>query len=316
MKLRGIEFGYVFVASGGSNFFFNGWSYDKVYRHIPGYTLEGVTHITKTATLPALPGNMPLNYETLQPVDKFPDCIYVNFWKCFVVNAVGLSNTGLEDLARRNIWQQMQENFIISIMAVGKTPAERIKEFVEMRKIFERIISESKVQFAIAINESCPNAKHDLKELTEEAPRHFRVMHPLGIPLIAKFNLLVPIFYAGKIADTGCCDAFDIPNTYPFYELPQKFRESLFGDGDSPLNKYGGGGYSGPWQTSLTAEWIHKARSADIDLPIIAGSIYRRRDVKLMKEAGANAIALGAVKILRPYRLKGIIYEAKKYFGG
>lgn len=316
MKLQGIEFGYIFGASGSMNFFGDGWKYDKYFSFIPGYTMDEVTHISKTATLPETIGNMPINKETLQPREKRPDCIYVDSLRPFVLNAVGLTNTGLDDLIERNCWQQLTKNFVLSVMATGKTREARLEEMKEIKTRLKRLIPALKVKIAVEINESCPNAGHDTKEMAKESLLHFEIMDNLEVPLIAKFNLLIPIFLAAELADSGFCDAFSIPNTYPFYELPEKFRKKLFKNGISPLHKYGGGGYSGPWQTQPTAEWIREARAANIELPIIAGSIYKRSDVRLMKEAGASAVAVGAVKIVRPWKLKGIKDEAKKYFGG
>ncbi|MCX6766103.1 MAG: hypothetical protein NT136_04060 [Candidatus Moranbacteria bacterium] len=316
MKLRGVEFGNIFGASGSMNFFKDGWPYDKYFKFIPGYTMDGITHISKTATLLETIGNMPINKETLQPLDKLPDCIYVDFLRSFVLNAVELTNTGLDDLISRNIWQQMTKNFVISVMVIGKSLEQRIEEMKGIKTHLKRLIPDLKAKIAVEINESCPNVGHDTRKLAKESLLHFEIMDGLGVPLIAKFNLLIPIFLAVKLAHSGFCDAFSIPNTYPFYELPEKFRKKLFKNGISPLHNYGGGGYSGPWQTQLTAEWIWRARKADIELPIIAGSIYKRGDVRLMKEAGASAIAVGAVKIVRPWRLKGTKKEANKQFGG
>lgn len=317
MKLRGIEFGYIFGASGSMNFFGDGWKkYDKYYKFIPGYTMENITHISKTATLPETIGNMPIDRKTLQPLDKHPDCVYVDFLKPFALNAVGLTNTGLDDLISRNVWQQTTESFVISVMAIGKSLEQRVEEMKEIKTRLKSLIPALKAKIAVEINESCPNAGHDTRKLAKESLLHFEIMDGSGVPLIAKFNLLIPIFLAAELAGSGFCDAFSIPNTYPFCELPEKFRKKLFKNGISPLHKYGGGGYSGPWQTQITAGWIREARAANIELPIIAGSIYKKSDVRLMKETGASAVAVGAVKIVRPWRLRGIKDEAKKYFGG
>jgi len=48
-------------------------------------------------------------------------------------------------------------------------------------------------------------------------------------------------------------------------------------------------------------------------LPIKAcGGILSVKDVKKVYAAGADAIEIGTVKVVRPWRIKSIIIEAKK----
>src|SRR4030043_1787700 len=140
MKLGGVKFKNVFVASGGMNFFDDGWPYDQYFKKfMPGYFLEETTTITKTSTLPPRVGYMPLK-NSLQPVEFRPKCIYISLWsflKCFMLNAVSLSGPGFENLLERNIWQNMEESFVISIMAVGNTLEERIAEIKGIVKLLE-----------------------------------------------------------------------------------------------------------------------------------------------------------------------------------
>jgi dihydroorotate dehydrogenase len=319
MLIRETWFENVFIASGGMNFFLNGWLYDKYFKKfLLGYSLKRTSKITKTSTFLPHPGFMPLD-DNLQPDEVMPRCIYISLWsflKCFMLNAVGLSGPGFANLIERNLWQQERDSFIISIMAIGKTLEERIKEIEGMVNLLKKALPRFKTRIAIELNISCPNTGHDTRKLAKEAIILLKLLEPLGIPVIVKFNLLMPINSAVEIARSGYCHAIDIPNTYPFNELPEEFRKTLFRDGKSPLAEYGGGGYSGTWQTPKVADWIWKARRAGIKLPILAGSIYERKDVPLMKWAGADAIVIGAGKLLRPWRLKGIINEAKKQFGG
>lgn len=319
MIIGGVKFKNVFIASGGMNFFCDGWPYDPYFKNfLPGYSLEGTTKITKTSTLPPRAGFMPLK-NNLQPVELRPKCIYFSLWsflKCFMLNAVGLSGPGFENLLERNVWQNMENPFVISVMAVGNTLEERIAEIKGIVKLLEKALPRFKAKIAAELNISCPNTGHDTRKLSREAITLLKLLEPLGIPVIVKFNLLTPISAAIDIAESGYCHAIDIPNTYPFNDLPDEFKKELFKNGISPLAKYGGGGYSGSWQTPRVADWICGARESGIKLPILAGSIYKKEDVRLMKISGADAIVIGASKLLRGWRLKGIINEAKKEFGG
>ena len=55
----------------------------------------------------------------------FPKCIYVDFRRSIIINAVGLSNKGAEWLFAQNRWQQRTDNFFLSFMAMGTTRDER-----------------------------------------------------------------------------------------------------------------------------------------------------------------------------------------------
>lgn len=319
MLIKNVWFENVFIASGGMNFFGEGWRHDRYFKKfLPGYSVKEASLITKTSTFNPRPGFMPLD-ENLQPREICPKCIYISFrsfLKCFMLNAVGLSGPGFASLIERNIWQQNRDSFVISIMAVGATLEERIAEIKGIAKLLGKALPVFKARIAVELNISCPNTGHDTRQLAKEAIILLKLLEPLGIPVIIKFNLLIPVHAALEIVESEYCHAIDIPNTYPFSELPEEFRKTIFKNGKSPLAEYGGGGYSGPWQTPKVADWIWQAREDGIKLPILAGSIYKKEDVPLMKQAGANAIVLGAVKLLRGWQMEEIITEAKKQFGG
>lgn len=108
MRLRGINFGKVHVASGAGGFKCDGREY--WYHRIPWIApdFSGATKTTKTATRCArtiLNGaNMDLD-EQLRPVEWFPRCIAVNPFLVCSVNAVGLANPGLVPLLDLGVWQ-------------------------------------------------------------------------------------------------------------------------------------------------------------------------------------------------------------------
>jgi heptaprenylglyceryl phosphate synthase len=56
---------------------------------------------------------------------------------------------------------------------------------------------------------------------------------------------------------------------------------------------------------------VLEARRLEIETPIVAGNgIQRRSDVALLRKAGADAIAIGTVAMVRPWRMAAIIEEA------
>src|SRR6056297_590629 len=97
MKLRGVNFGNVFAASGSLNFFGEGYWFHRFLKILfPGmFDFSGATFIAKTTPYDLNPGNMPLN-EELQPQERKPKCIWVAPVKKIALNSVGLSSPGAE----------------------------------------------------------------------------------------------------------------------------------------------------------------------------------------------------------------------------
>ena len=126
------------------------------------------------------------------PREFKPKCIVVDFPKGFMLNAVGLSNFGARFYLDKGVWQSFTAPFMISFMAIGKkTRADRMWE----RKAFVREMKIRRPAFrapiAIQENFSCPNVRHDLKELFEEVAEAAAIFAELDVPYIPKFNILV-----------------------------------------------------------------------------------------------------------------------------
>lgn len=317
MKLRGIEFGNVFLASGALNFFSQGWWFHKFYNLIPGFDFSGATFIAKTTTLEPRAGNMPLR-EDLQPEEFFPRCIYVDFKNGIVLNAVGLSGPGAKALLEKGLWQRREEPFFISFMAVEQTKEKRLREMEAFVHLLQLYLDEFQAKIGLEINVSCPNTNHDTKELAGEAEGLLIAASRLGIPLILKVNVLIDPSEIKDIAKSGLCDAISVSNTIPFGQLPELVKwQNLFEGGVSPLQDFGGGGLSSWPLFPLVRIWVFCARYSGIKIPIIAGGgVMQLEDVITLKDSGASAVSLGSVLILRPWRVKSIVRCANNVFGG
>ncbi|OGI29308.1 MAG: hypothetical protein A2288_02935 [Candidatus Moranbacteria bacterium RIFOXYA12_FULL_44_15] len=329
MKLRGIEFGNPFVASGTLNFFGEGWQPHHQYRRVlfpRGFDFSGATLITKTTTLNSrMPtsiekgkgkGNLVLNLKTLQPAELLPDCIKVNFLTGEALNSVGLTGPGARALFERGLWQKMTRPFLLSFMAVGASKEQRLEETRDFVKIFHQYLPSFRAKVALEINISCPNTEHCSLTLAEEAIDQLKATDILGIPQGVKINVLTSIDSMKRVADSGYCDFIDIPNTLAFGQLSHEVDWFSKYGGTSPLAKYGGGGYSGRENFELAARWVQKFRRENSEMNIILGGIFCKDDVVIANQVKADAISFGRLSMTRPWRVANIIKKAKQIFGG
>lgn len=306
MELRKINFGHVFSASGSRNFFGDGWWYHKFLKPF-GLNYEGSTFVTKTITLKPRIGNMFLSGTI--PKEYFPACVKVYPSKGAAVNAVGLSNPGIEWILNQGKLQELNYPFLLSFMAVetfSPLRAEETKRFVD-------ILSKHsfKAKFGLQLNFSCPNAGVDYQSNLCELNSILNVCGELNIPIVLKVNSLFPIHLVKEIA--GKVDAVSVSNTIPWDKLEPVLRKKYFGTTESPLEHLGGGGISGAPLLEKTLNWLQQADSAGVKIPIIAGGgILSKKDAEKVLMHGAKAIEVGSVSFLRPWRVRGMIRHANQ----
>ena len=346
LKRNGMILGKVIGASGATGFYSRKeYPNQKIFEYIPGYVLKGMYKRTKTATLEKEIGNLRFKEDGITLADRFPDCIYVDFFKRFILNAVGLSNPGIIELLRRGIWQQWSESFIISIAAIKGSTFERAEEISEIAKIIKMHLKEFCGFFAIEINESCPNKKDGQNSSTKEILLHLEIVSSIleDIPLIPKISLLTSPEEARKISEHPACDAISLTNSIPFGAMPEEINwEWLFrpngsgfvdasgffssvectywdpeGKTQSPLARYGGGGLSGKPLFNPGCNWLKKAEHVDILKPLIMGAgINNEHDVEILSkfQPMVQAIAPSSAMILSPWNMKSIIDAGNKLF--
>ncbi len=154
-------FGAVWGASGVQGFFGEGYPFHSILkRFCPGFLLR-ISFVAKTATLDSRPGNMPLSGIT--PTERLPKCVWASHRKGIALNAVGLSNPGLEALLLGKFkgvpqtWQERDKPFQISIMSTAQTSEARLRETKDMLGLIGRCATDFQSEFGIQINISCPN---------------------------------------------------------------------------------------------------------------------------------------------------------------
>ena len=321
VRLKGIEFGNVFAASGTLNFFGQGWPHQQIIIGIiPGFDLSGATFISKTTTLEPRRGNMPLD-GSYRPEKLFPDCIKVFPLKGVVLNAVGLSGPGAETLFKAGHWQNRKNPFFISFMAVGETKEGRLDEMERFVDLLKSHLPGFKAQIALEVSVTCPNTEHDPQELVLEAIELLQIVRAkLSIPVTLKINVLTAIKSVKEITDSGLCDALSLSNAIPWGQLPKIIDwKKIFGTTVSPFVRYdyGEGALSGRLLLPIVEDYIKELRKAKISISVIAGGgVLNKKGVRILKNAGADAIALASITILRPWRTKGTINYANQLFGG
>lgn len=312
MQLRGIDFGHVFNASGARGFRREGYWFHLA----PGLNYKGSTFVAKTTTFMPREGNMKLG-PSHKPLALLPDCIVVKMRAGVVLNSVGLSGPGVYALVEEWKKSPPPTPFVVSCMSIQQTPGLRLVEAKGMFQQLEPLVELVKGQLGLQINFSCPNVGLDHSHLLEEVEGTLNESKQLGIPTMVKLNALVSVDAAHSMAEHPECDALVVSNTIPWGQLPDRIDwKGLFGSDTSPIAKYGGGGLSGKPLLPIVTDWIRKARTLGITKPIVGGGgILSKDDADRMVNAGASAIELGSVSILRPWRVQGIIRHVNARLG-
>lgn len=324
MKLRGIDFGTCLNASGARGFFGEGYWY---HSYAPGLTYEGVTFVSKTTTLNKREGNMAMKEDGITPAKLVPDCIKVDPFKGVALNAVGLSGPGLVALLDDGRWQQRTSPFLISVMSVAGTVEERLYELSEIATFLKSACSgryaqwQFRTRIGLEVNWSCPNAGLDPTNLICEVKDGMHILGKIGVPLVHKFNALVPPAAIVELSHDDHFDAVCVSNTIPWFqqvewtdELPPIEWEKLFGSPVSPLAKYGGGGLSGKALLPIVECWLKTARASGIRKPMVGcGGIYTKDAAKRIRAAGACAMELGSIAFTRPWKMKKVIEATRRW---
>lgn len=316
MQLRGIKFGHVWCASGARNFDPSiSWWYHPWLKPI-GLDYTGSTFQAKTTTLNPRAGNMPLTEDGLTPKDRMPACILVKPFKGVALNAVGLSGPGAQALLDRGMWQKQSEPLVLSFMSVETTAEDRKRELEKFCELLKAALPDFRAPVALTINFSCPNVGLKLMSLHVEVMESLTIAGTLGIPLIAKFNAMLPALAAEQIERHPDLDAICMSNTLPWGSFPKEIDwKDLFGTDVSPLAHLGGGGLSGKPLKPIVQRWIQEARRTRIKKPIIAcGGILSPSDAIDMLEAGATAVEIGSMSFLRPWNVQRTIRAVHAWY--
>jgi len=313
MLLRGNDWGHVLNASGARGFAGEGYWFHPLLRSL-GLRYDGSTFVSKTTTVKRRRGNMALT-EDHRPASLLPDCIVVMPLAGAVLNAVGLSGPGAREVLRMLRWRHDLQKMVVSFMAIESSAEWRLMETLTFLHEFKAFVAVKGVSnVALQLNFSCQNVGFDITSpLVNEVAHVLDLTSDLGIATMVKVNALVPPQAACLMAKHTGCDAIVCSNTIPWGKLPKDLDwKGLFGH-ESPLKHYGGGGLSGGPLLPVVERWVRRAVDAGISKPVVAGGgVLSEYAADLLIDAGASAIELGSVAILRPWRVAAIIAHVNR----
>ncbi len=318
MKLREIEFGFVFASSGARGFF------DQPYRFqqlVPLWKPEwtDTQFIGKTMTVMPRLGKMEMLPDGVTPLRLKPNCIHVNLITGNVLNAVGLSNPGARALFETGIWQQRRDNFGISFAAVSATPSEREEELKEFVALAPQYLQHFQGKVALHLNFGCPNTGVDNTNLVTEVHRALEISDRLHISIVLNFSPTVSSITLIECSKHPSCDALWPGNSIPWGD-PAIDWKRLYHSTTSPLTRRGfdsPGGLSGPACLPIALSKVRISWEHGCKKPlIVCNGIRKPKDVRNAKLAQAAGIGLGSIAIVRPWLLTRVVREAYKCFGG
>jgi dihydroorotate dehydrogenase len=317
MILLGTDFGRCWDMSGVRGFFGEGYAYHRPLA-VVGLTFRGSRFTSKTTTLFRRSGNMPLAADGITPLEFKPICIKVDIRAGCALNAVSLSGPGLEFLINTGRWQKRTIPWIFSFMSLEPKIDSRLQEVREAAKILKFHLGGFQSRFVFQQNFSCPNVKevtHGVEEVIEEAEESSAIVAELlpDLPQVPKLSVNMPPVGAKRMASNKNCHGLCCSNTVKWGDLSHLIDWKQFFDksGVSPLKELGGGGLSGKPLLPLVLDWIKQVRTEGVTKPIIGGGgILGPQDAIAVRKAGANAIAVGSMSMLRPWRMQRTINVA------
>jgi dihydroorotate dehydrogenase (NAD+) catalytic subunit len=207
---------------------------------------------------------------------------------CFMINAVGLSNAGVQASIKEIAYykQNCKAPIIASIFA------GHVEEFGKLAKE----ISKAKPDF-LEVNISCPNVKDEFGKPFAEKPDLAAevtriVKKNTSIPIIIKLSPNVPaIAVIAKAVEEAGANAICAVNTFNGTLIDISTRKFVL------HNRFGG--VSGPAIKPMAIKAVYDIHKA-VNLPIIGtGGITTGEDVIEMMLAGATLVGIGSAYYFR-----------------
>lgn len=208
-------------------------------------------------------------------------------WEAGLINAVGLSNPGVEVMGEE-IQAARRDLAPLGVPIIASIFADTIYDFGTIA----RYISEAKPDL-IEVNISCPNIDDRFQQMfaadayvAAQATR--RVKMNTDIPVLVKLspNVTDIARIAQAVAEAGADGITAINSLGPGLILDVESRR--------PVLAHGPGGVSGPAIRPIAVRCIHTICKA-VDVPVLAmGGVRTGRDAVEMLLVGASAVGIGS----------------------
>ena len=242
--------------------------------------------IAKTITLNPRVGNLPPRiYET----------------ECGVLNSVGLEGSGVASFIKQYLpgLKKLDTKFVVSIGGFSLD---------EYKKTLVKVLSQKGVE-AIEVNLSCPNITNK-KMISQDPKLTLKTMKALRAltkkTLIAKITPEVTdIVSIAKAVKLAGADAVSLVNTFFGLAINTVTKRPFLGNIH--------GGYSGKAIKPLSLYRVWRV-AKEVKIPIIGGGgIETASDAIEFILAGATAVSMGTVNLVKPNAAKGVLEGIKKY---
>ncbi|MEM3362210.1 MAG: dihydroorotate dehydrogenase [Candidatus Anstonellaceae archaeon] len=220
-------------------------------------------------------------------------------YRCYLINAVGLSNPGVNEQIKEIEYAKQR----CGVPIIASVYENSIERFVEVAKKVETAMPDM-----IELDASCPNVDGELFcSSAASASRLVRaVKKEVRVPISIKLSAFVPnIGQIARECQEAGADCITAINTVPAMAIDVWARKPIL------TNKYGG--LSGEAIFPIALRAIHQIRQ-NCSLPIIGGGgVYSGEDAAAMIMAGANGVSIGSALYKYKYAFRKIKKELIEY---
>lgn len=265
---NGHKFEYM-TASGALGYDGEGWPWERPLKWIGVLEPSLFTSVVKTLTLQPLEGNL----------RKYNPSRCLRFISEGVLNAVGLTNPGIYWWCQ-NVGSMVDSSRIPLVVSILGEPAE-LAIMANMLSGFDIV--------GLEVNASCPNVEEQDTEGVIAGCKAVKGKTSLSIIL----KISVDHDIEGIVQGTQ-----NLVEAYSINSVPWKIA---FPNQKSPLFKLGGGGVSGKAVQEFTWGLVEKLVSLT-SVPVIGPSVWDFKDLKILREKGAQAISFGSIFLRYPWR--------------
>jgi len=208
-------------------------------------------------------------------------------WQAGLINAVGLSNPGIEVMVEE-IRAAKEEMALVGVPIIASIFADTIYDFGTIARFADEAEPD-----LIEVNISCPNIDHRYQQVFAADPYvaaqvTHRVKQNTDIPVLVKLspNVTSIAKVAQAVAEAGADGITAINSLGPGLILDIDTRR--------PVLAHGAGGVSGPAIRPIAVRCVRDICRA-VDIPVLAvGGVTTGRDVVEMLLVGATAVGIGS----------------------